>query len=403
MDRARRQVWFFAIAALAPAAALGFLALRSMHAEESIRRAEADDQARAFLKVAEREIQADLMSRVGEFPAAAPAPAAEPPDVAESVRRERPDLLPLLQRAHALEFSTDGPKDASKLFVEIADSIETESTRGRLIASAARCARKAGETSDSIKLYERLIEEHPNVPGETLLPLGVTARLSLLALGEDRERLARELMSIPLDPASEIVLLTRLQAAGIAAGDRLERARVLQQATGLHLREGETRWIRGSRGLWLVSLQGGSLRAQCLEPVPSTLVAARLQELARVGGLSFGLEESAPAGGVETHLAGGALRIGAVVADPAKLAALSGPRRAIFAGLVILLVLVMAGGLVASLRAAQRETRLARLKSEFISGVSHELRTPLTSIRIFADLLSTPGPAEKREEHAALL
>jgi two-component system phosphate regulon sensor histidine kinase PhoR len=63
----------------------------------------------------------------------------------------------------------------------------------------------------------------------------------------------------------------------------------------------------------------------------------------------------------------------------------------------------MVAGLVASLKAAQRETRLARLKSEFISGVSHELRTPLTSIRIFADLLSTPGPAEKREEHAALL
>ena len=393
----------FAVAALAPAAALGFLALRSMRAEDSIRRAEADDQVRAFLKVASREIQADLDVRFVELQSnpgpATPAPVQEePPDLSEAVRRERPDQLPLLQRAHAMEYSDGGPKNASALFVELADSIEAPTTRGRLIASAARCARKAGADAEAVKLYERLIAEHSDVRGESLLPLGASARLHLISLGGDRGRLSKELLELPLDPASEIVLLGRLEAAGIATGDRLERARILQMASTFTLREGEVHWIKGTRGLWAVFLKDGNPRAHRVEPVPSVVVAAHLQELARVGGLAYRAGE-----GEGAEVAGGALSISAEIVDRARLEGVSASRKVIFAGLVILLVAVMAGGLIASFRAAQRETRLARLKSEFISGVSHELRTPLTSIRIFADLLSTPGPAEKREEHAALL
>src|SRR5687768_961937 len=101
MDRARRRVWIFAIAALAPAAGLGILALRSMRAEDAIRRAEADDQARIFLQVAAREIQRDLDAQLVELKAkpGSPAPAPildEPPDLSILVRRERPDLLPLV-------------------------------------------------------------------------------------------------------------------------------------------------------------------------------------------------------------------------------------------------------------------------------------------------------------------
>jgi len=409
MDRGRRRTWILAVAALAPAAALGFLALGSVRSEENIRRAEADDQAREFLRVAAREIQADLDGRLPEVKArpAALSPSApepeEPPDLAESVRRERPDLISLLQRAHALEFSHGDSKGAAAIHAELANSIESTTTRGRLLASAARCARKAGADADAVKFYETLIAEHPDVRGESLLPLGAAARLQLISLGRDHGKLVRELLDLPLDPASEIVLLTRLEALAIPTGDRIERARVLRAAASLVLREGEVRWIRGTRGLWAVFLERGAIRVEPVEPVPSHLVARRLDELARVGGLTFVLNGPAPEGAVEADVAGGALRIAAGLADPAKLEALTSSRRAIFGGLVVLLFAAMVAGLVASLKAAQREMRLARLKSEFISGVSHELRTPLTSIRIFADLLSTPGPAEKREEHATLL
>ncbi len=53
----------------------------------------------------------------------------------------------------------------------------------------------------------------------------------------------------------------------------------------------------------------------------------------------------------------------------------------------ILLGIVVLGGAVFALRAADRAMRLSEMKSDFVSNVSHELRTPLASIRVFAEFL----------------
>jgi signal transduction histidine kinase len=55
--------------------------------------------------------------------------------------------------------------------------------------------------------------------------------------------------------------------------------------------------------------------------------------------------------------------------------------------LSMLLAVVLMGGIVLALRAANRAVRLSEMKSDFVSNVSHELRTPLASIRVFAELL----------------
>ncbi|MEZ5345712.1 MAG: HAMP domain-containing sensor histidine kinase [Pyrinomonadaceae bacterium] len=44
-------------------------------------------------------------------------------------------------------------------------------------------------------------------------------------------------------------------------------------------------------------------------------------------------------------------------------------------------------GLAMTVRAAQSEMKIARLKSDFLANISHELKTPLTSIRAFGDLI----------------
>lgn len=51
-----------------------------------------------------------------------------------------------------------------------------------------------------------------------------------------------------------------------------------------------------------------------------------------------------------------------------------------------------------------REARDAGRKINFVTQVSHELRTPLTSIRMFSDMLATPGlPEEKRLKFAGTI
>jgi signal transduction histidine kinase len=45
-------------------------------------------------------------------------------------------------------------------------------------------------------------------------------------------------------------------------------------------------------------------------------------------------------------------------------------------------------------RDTRRETRMAELRSQFVSSVSHELKTPLTGIRMFAETLQMRGMSD---------
>jgi two-component system phosphate regulon sensor histidine kinase PhoR len=57
------------------------------------------------------------------------------------------------------------------------------------------------------------------------------------------------------------------------------------------------------------------------------------------------------------------------------------------------------------LYAADKERRLARLKSDFIANVSHELKTPLSVIRMFGEMLLTKRVRDdfKREEYLEII
>ena len=80
-----------------------------------------------------------------------------------------------------------------------------------------------------------------------------------------------------------------------------------------------------------------------------------------------------------------------------------------YAGLSILLGLCAAGlalvGVVMTWRAVRRETRVAQLKSDFLTRISHELKTPLTAIRAFGDLLHSGRvrDAERIHEYGGLI
>ena len=57
------------------------------------------------------------------------------------------------------------------------------------------------------------------------------------------------------------------------------------------------------------------------------------------------------------------------------------------AGATFLVLLFLLGGIALTLRATDREARLAQAKSHFVANVSHELKTPLSLLSLFSEIL----------------
>ncbi|MCP4603434.1 MAG: HAMP domain-containing histidine kinase [Proteobacteria bacterium] len=69
---------------------------------------------------------------------------------------------------------------------------------------------------------------------------------------------------------------------------------------------------------------------------------------------------------------------------------------------LILLVATLVIGIGKTVMVMLKETRLSKLKTDFVSSVSHELRTPLTSIRMFTETLLMGRVNNKKEERECL-
>jgi two-component system phosphate regulon sensor histidine kinase PhoR len=83
--------------------------------------------------------------------------------------------------------------------------------------------------------------------------------------------------------------------------------------------------------------------------------------------------------------------------------AVSELRTKVYLYVVLLMLAAIATGAGLAVAAVRHQTRLANLKTTFVSRVSHELRTPLTSIRLYTEMLEMGGDSTDSEARAASL
>ncbi|HWW01759.1 MAG TPA: HAMP domain-containing sensor histidine kinase [Candidatus Acidoferrum sp.] len=88
--------------------------------------------------------------------------------------------------------------------------------------------------------------------------------------------------------------------------------------------------------------------------------------------------------------------------DPAKLTRSADTVKLTLGLLIAVLVLAIGIGSWLIVADLNRQLRLARQKTDFVSNVSHELKTPLTSIRMFSELLAEEHVIEPAKQRSYL-
>ena len=75
------------------------------------------------------------------------------------------------------------------------------------------------------------------------------------------------------------------------------------------------------------------------------------------------------------------------------------------AGATVLVLVFLLGGIALTIRATDREARLAQAKSTFVANVSHELKTPLSLISLFSEILELGrvNSEEKKTEYYRII
>jgi signal transduction histidine kinase len=329
----------------------------------------------------------------------------------------------MMDDAHRAE--REGSRTAARRFyVELA---RHDDTGPAALLGLARLARVAGDRNGARAALTRLQERY-GTRSERGLPVDLLTRLTLAELDDAPTALldlldaltARQVLA-SADVLAAVVMrighvldtrtLDPAAAARRAALDaRYARARALElRAAGLApdmpdvLREaadsvrGRPTRASSTRTLAYARVDGGRIVGiavddATLEAAAGADAALGIAEDARVMVLPVGTSPapslrtlaSAPLGASVPHLTL-AIVHDRRLADPLDDVIRHRSRQhLLFTGGLALLLAI---GLLATIRAAARERELARLQSHFVSTVSHELKTPLTSIRMFAEML----------------
>ena len=445
----RRQVFLFLVAVLLPSVVLVALGLRMISQEQELAEQRvADDRRRAVTDIRDvllAELDrirletvtdvrgSSLNLRVYTHPAVRLVARIEngaviPPwDESHATHAARASLA---EAAFAREIERGGRAEVGQR--DFATAIEAYRTAERTARDEvqlelahlmlARALAGAGHVDDAAQLRETMLALSSRVVDDVGVPFSFYAAMGLLESGRAPDRVQRWLKdeldrNIWRSPVAAYLL--RDVADGIVRarggstehrGSRQLADRVDEEITlvervlelqrqfpmlGLSSNDngavtGTASWVSFDNGEWLVGVAGVKTES---DTVIALDVAAAL---AAVSVTAAGTSASLPRFHFTREPTDGdgllgqrflGLGIAFLEDQSAAVARAVWPQRAGYLGILGLVLSVTLFGGYLLLRDVRRETRLAALRSHFVSSVSHELKTPLTSIRMFAETL----------------
>jgi signal transduction histidine kinase len=449
--RLKRQVLFFLAAVLLPCLMLVALSLRMMRQERELSEKRAAEERSRVTREIRQDLQSRLerirleeITRLAAGNGAAlntnsPRPLVvmvgmvaenrlvfpwEADTTAKESRRalSEAEFAGRIREAESQELGAKQFDRAAGIYLDAADRARNpvQSAFARLLL--ARVLFKADRRSDSLAHYRNLLQLTSRPTDEHGVPLALYAANSLVGEGLEYDSVltcirieneARPWLS-PAEAYLMAELLVRilrkssdsklLATAGNLQNRILERTSLIEQALALQAEfpslllahRGESKpnsteavWVAFGKPLWLVALPPPSASPRTVVAVAAPEVFATLNAIAnppeRLGAIQFvtGAESKGePLGPGFPGLA--------IIFSPAEDAVRAGPwsLERLFYPIVLFLVLSVTLSAAYFLwRDVRRETRLAEMRSQFVSSVSHELKTPLTAIRMFAETL----------------
>ena len=333
--------------------------------------------------------------------------------------------------ANSFRFGQKKPSAEKQLLCEQTNGLP-QSPAVRCIArnALARCLDRMGQANQALDEWKRLILSCPHFVTKSGYHLQTGAYLRVLELlGEQNKPLQTEALQLArllADPTSNVFINQKTFTAAMARhlldlanrslkglfGHIESFSQVLSASTTLQdtMSEGiEIRSIAsaiGRRMLVVSKHRDWIAGAEVIAPMLEPMLQRELHNMEFGSNVQARLRPTTQIAQYTGILAGSRLitdgqfawHLDLILEGSQTLDKLAQRRVQIYLWILVLLVVTLVIGIASTVWVMVRETRLSRLKTDFVSSVSHELRTPLTSIRLFTETLLLGRAGSQQQE-----
>jgi signal transduction histidine kinase/tetratricopeptide (TPR) repeat protein len=307
---------------------------------------------------------------------------------------EQSEFSQKMDEAEQAEYRASNYVQAADLYRQASRVASGETQRASAELGLANALTRSGAAAEATRVYLELLNRPSTLVDDQGVPFAsyAAANLSESHPAEVLTRLERDLNSVvPLTPGQYYQMRSTLEtlknSPGAASMVEKLAARINDSEQALEIQEkfkelqvtADATWkLYAGNALWWIG------KASTGPSSPPLILAVRVEEIrkrveaARASSFQLVTNGGEP---LSESLPGVGIVLGP---DSADTVAVPSPQDLFGVTLVLIVMLTFVGAFFLW-RDTRRESRMAELRSQFVSSVSHELKTPLTSIRMFAE------------------